>query len=1196
MPEQTENSPPPGSDEAGNKKLQQEQLQNPEEEGRQESAKLFKQGTEQLQKSAKTGDAGGGIAAFALIVAALFAFRRERREAQNNINAAPDTGGMDARTVDNPEEEIGKTNQSLTSGQDEEKKLQDEEAKLKTDLEALRKTELPAGPNVKLQQDLQTQISTVQSQRIKLTGSRAQLQARVTALNLERGRRDRLAQAMTKSIQANPNRIGESVQRSGNTLTIALRDGRPLTAADTNRLQEIQKQFGGYGLQISGSGNPLTLTVPAMFWSEWTAGQSSVGRGARLSILSFLRGPEPVAPQETEKQEQQKKKSAPPQENLPPQPPAKQNQDKTKQGNQPEQKTKSDGQPETKTKNQESEKKTKEQAPPAPYSPQEFLMKREAENISKTIEDLVNGTANVQTVVRIDELNAALDKAYKAASDEQWKASGEENSLGWAQVNADREAMVAPALYPKQVAEKQKAATEAKQKYEKAQQTTKRLLARRDRLSALSKDAYTEKQRRDAIVGFMNRTPEGGVRLEFISSPVNTLAIRELLNLGGTPGYQNRVRIDVPPLPGSAWRLQPDASGPTVEMIVKLVNGRALSAQEESALRTLAPVTAAVLEFNRSSRVAEVTLTPEGDLALQMKMASSHPQFADARKRFVEAASRVTPVRGESGNIIRFDPDALRQPGVLERIRLETEGNLREVTPQQSDRESLLLLIDSLPMNYSRFQYNRAWAEHMTNGIIVEQVIAALTDRGRDMHDFTIRTGIYCDEQGNIRERANPPAEGRMLIRNWATTFRATPAVGVALLSAINQRPTGLFSGEFNPDALGKSLESVSRSTTMRRLSTAEQNADLNRRAMDIQVGDLYSRMQQRLADRIQTFQTMLSQRDGLSFWDHVSENFIMGTISPAGLIALNLARAAGLENPLDVRPSTAMRQIRKRTQEALKVNEQLLKNLRNNFNRNSTPRQQIEFVETIRSEMADLNFTDINTRLEWCRKACDVMERGLGYADMAGQTFAERVPVLGPVLYSSLRNGVGMMAGEQIRNPDGTYRPRDWGDFGIDVAISTIPMGSRIPGLRQVGSMGVRMMIRRLGTTATRHVLRATLEQSKDMLKQQLQQIMQKVRDGKSWEEIWDETLAQEGDELIVSFFIGTAARIVASVAGDQAGKTMGDYANRSVRMARPQMQDLSRATTKMIRERVQKLTARQLEGPVKELINDIVDNHPEP
>ncbi len=1102
-----------------------EQMDSASESGNESSAKLLEQGTKALQESTKSEDFSAGLAGMALIIAALFAFIRERREARlKGQQAAPDTGGMDARTVDNVDDELAKTQKQMEEGGSREATLRQTEETIQKNISAIPTT---ATDRTEQTTKLNTELTAVRQELAKITVEQAQMRARVTALTIEKGRRRTLEEGMNKTIQANPNRLAEGVSIHGNRLEIMFR--RQATEAEGKRLEEIVKQFGSLGLQINREQNPMAITVPAVFWSEWSNGQASVGRGGRLAILSWLCGPRPPAANEaTQKQNNQ---PAPPPIETIPQPPAKVKEDAAQQTKEKEDQTKSGNQPGDKA-NQAAQKIEKTQAqPPAPaFSSAEFMRGGVEAAPAQVLERLLAGESiRPDSIVRV---GAVMILAYRKATD--------------------------PAV-PRPI---------------------------RDSAERIRKQLSDEYSRRTRLAGGeMTILGEGdGIAAEVRFPTADTLiALKELL--GYTPPHDY---ITLNNLPVSVWRESPDGNSPSIGMLLGLLGKRPLTPQERQALNRLTPFSSSVKNFNDTCTIAEVQLAPDNITPVfRIKMAINHPQYAVTSDRFRKAVTGITPITGETRTQFQVDANVLRAPGTLDRIRDAIEGNRREVTPEQADREALLLLVDHLPMTLSRNKYDRAKCGGFSNGIIVEQIIFALSERANV--PFRTITGMYCDDDGHLRQDSRGGADGPMLISNWATTLRTNPTLAIALLSGIRHEP-GSGSGGFSATRLGGSLDALNRTMTMRRPVTAqEQTQEVDRRYVDIQISDLYIRLENRLRTRSEAFQNMLAQNDNISLGDRISEGIIGTAINPVGYTVLELANFAGLELPGDPRPTAAVREIRARTREALELNEKLLKELPTSLEQTSTI-QKINRFDSIRQRMRDLNFQDINTRMEWTRKVCTAAEMGLHVADVAGETFAERVPVVGPVIYSSLRNGVGMMGGEQIRNPDGSMRNRDWGDFGINVAVSAIPFASlmnRIPGMKPLAGS----MLRRAIAYSAREVGRAAIDQARDTIRDELEKIVQKARDGKSWEEIWDETFtAQERDEVITSFLVGTAARTIVGVLGDQAGGALGDIFSRGMRFSRQSIQKMTQPLMKRMRQGAQNLANSQLVDPAREIVEQII------
>lgn len=1157
------------------------------EAGNKESETLFRQGRQNLEQARKNGDLGAALMGIALLLGAIFALRRQRRETTNSTQQMlAETGGFDPRIVDDPEATLKEIDAQHKTSAGRGKDLQDTIAKLETDLKA----QSNAGSTVALQ--LRRDIENAQQEAGKITGEGAQLGARIARLKIEQGRRQTIVQSANKSLTAvSPAR---NLTLQGNRLTIDFRD--PITGDQNERLENIRKQFGGYGVTIGMNQDNLqtvTLTVPAEFWSEWTSGLASTGRGARLAIFSFLTNAgESTTKQTEEKTKQSETKTN--QNNTPnqPTPPSSQETAKNQMQKQQNQEANDKGhkQAEQKIVNNQvmkDQEMKKQEIQKSSYSAVEFL-RNPTENIAQILEQHASGqTVDIRTSIRrIDEAYTICGKMYDEAFKTQWDSSSNESSLGWAHVAALREAESAPVFHPKQVAEYRAKERAAKKAYEDAQQQTKALTQRRDRLFTMQHTTIrAEQQRRDAIVGSLGSVEGSRDSNVWIVCPATntdgTLAMRELLGVTVPAGGRFSGRIE---FPASAWKEQPDASGPTIAMVLKITRGQPLTPQEETALAALAPITTAVRRFNRRSQMAEFVIE-NGQPSIRINMSTSHPQYAETSKRFVAAVEPIIPIAGVARGIYRFG-EALLNPQTLDRIAEAIEGNKREVSPEQADREVLLIMVDRLGLQRSRLGYTRERCARLPNAIVVEKIIEALSERTTANAEFMNYSWMYCDEQGNLRTKVNPPAEGSMLVANWATAMRATPTVGAAMLADIRWQSD---SDRYSP--LRSDLEALARTTVTTRVT--DQRQEYNRRASEIAVADVYSAVENRLHTRIQCFQTTLAQRDNISLGERISEVMIFGSLGTA----YDLSRMAGLDLPGDIRPSSAIRDIRKRTQDALKVNTALLEELRNMQFSGTPTTTQISLINDIVGRMADLNFTDINRRLQWCRTYCNIAERGLEYADMAAESFAGRAPVVGPILYATLRNGVGMMAGEQIRNSDGTYRPRDWGDFAINVGVAAIPIpGNRtlrmIPGYRSLERAGTRFALqfatRELVGIAKRNMIRSILDEAKDRLKAQLELVAKMVREGKSADEIWDVVSSQEPD--YVGWITGTAIRMISSSLGNAAGKYTSDMvSNVAGRLTREGLQKALQGMNKQISDGTAKATTAALEKGTKMMIEEI-------
>lgn len=1136
---------------------------------RKEAQETLRKSMEELRKGS---DSMAAFAAVGAMLAALFVIFRRRRPEQAAVDPTVETGGYEARAQDHPESELKRIADEAAANEQRGKDLQDTVKNLE---EQLRK-QPNAGDSVALQ--IRRDLTSAQEQMAKLTTDRAQLTARTVHLKIEQGRRHGMVDHFNTQLDAHPSsRAQRMALQPDGTVEVLLR--QPLSPQQLKEWQAMQ----GANARLNINGTTLTLTVPAAFWSQWSGGTADAGRDAREALFTWL-----LAPGEQQvKQEEQRTKEA--------QGKDKENQVKSKEN---EMKAKAEKDAEQLRKDQEAKQQAMEKSA---YSPQEFL-RLQPENLAQIIEKLVsNQSVSIRTSIRnVSAAHALCDKMYYEARDASWKSSSNASALGWAHVAALREADTAPMFHPKQVAEYRAKESAAKKAYEDEQQRTKSLTQRMERLAKIKEELWAEIQRRDAVVGYGNGGRE--TNISFTSSrstPISTestLAARELLGVTvSISGFWPRVEM-----PASVWRETPDGTGPTVTMIMKIAGGQPLTPQEEAALAVLAPITAAVRRFNRRAQVAQLEVDENGRPFLRLNMSSYHPQYEEVSTRLVAAVESIVTMTGppeHSRGIFRFS-EAILNPQILDRVADAIEGNRREVSPEQADREALMILVEQLGLHRSRLGYTREMCARLPNAIVVEKLIEALSGRTADNADFMHYSWIYCDEQGNVRRKVNPPAEGQILVPNWATTMRASPTVGAALLAGI----------EWNTDANNRyttarnQLEALARTSVVRRVT--DQRQEFNRRSSEIAVADLYSAVENRIHLRIQCFENTLAQPDDLTLGARVAERFIGFTVALPAQTALELVNLAGLEIPGDIRPSAAVRQIRRRTQDALKANTALLQELRSMQFTGTPTSAQINRINNIVTRMQDVNFQDINRRLEWTRKVCWVAERGLEYVDMAGETFANRVPIAGPLLYSTLRNGVGMLAGEQIRNPDGSYRPRDWSDFGINVATSLIPgdrIARMIPGVRSVEAASLRFLIRHgtvfLARAARRHAIESILNEAKDRLKSQLELVAKMHRDGRSWEEIWDAVSSQEPDYAGIIMSVGL--RLFAGGSGDAASKYIGSILSRGTQLVRADMRGVTEWVRKQAADRakqgVQKLiqgSPKLLESGTQEVMKAIADH----
>ncbi len=850
-------------------------------------------------------------------------------------------------------------------------------------------------------------------------------------------------------------------------------------------------------------------------------------------------------------------------------------------------------------------------------SMEERLDPKRLAEMESTINRLVSNQENVQNIVRIDDALAqwnVMNRAQGLGINPPQDLARRERELHSKQyslkLELDRENDAQMLRWEREL----KGVTEKLQRQRFAELRTKWQAAQKaeqeasskvqewrgntNRLSGLGKELMEEMNRRDTLAGMRprgvtadfsssvqpadeRRTREGGLRIPNRDSAETKIAVRELQSLGVTvtAGF-----ITTGPLPPSAWRDASQGNGCSAGMIRTLLGDRPLMPQEESALNTLAPATMSAFRFGRNVRGARLVVA-DGEPAISLNMDPAHRHFAEVRKRFVDSVQPILRITSESGATFKFGA-ALMNAQKLDQLTNAIDNGRREVSAEQADREILLLIVDQLPMSQSERKYTRDRFASRPNGVIVEEIIYAFI-RTQQTRNFRYRTGLYCDDHGNLRR--NPSYNGmnevgQMVCPHWATTFRASPSTGAAVLAAALG------------DTAVTSLEAYSNTTRVRALPTeAARNTEVERRRNEIGVGSLFVHVEGSILTRIAAFEAMLRLPDNITFGERLSENYM--TLGAAS--ALDLAHLAGLDlsGSIDIRPSSQVRAIRKLTTERLAE----VRRLHAEFlalSLSGSPAQQIAQLEGIARSIPGLNLQEFQSRLKLTQQICYGTEVALEYVDMAAETFSVSVPVAGPLLYTSLRNGVGMMAGEQIRNPDGSYRPRDWMDFGISVGTSVIP-GQRfvrmIPGVNQISRVGTRWALRyatrHMTASLRRNAIRSFLEESRDRLRDQLRLVAQMSHDGKTWEEIWDRVAAQEPD--YVGFIMSCGVRMLAHTGGDAVEKHLGAYLARiGTRMVRTELQALSNAMTKRLSEGASKLLGKSVHHYGEELIKNLAEH----
>ncbi|NOS68136.1 MAG: hypothetical protein HOO67_07315, partial [Candidatus Peribacteraceae bacterium] len=546
--------------------------------------------------------------------------------------------------------------------------------------------------------------------------------------------------------------------------------------------------------------------------------------------------------------------------------------------------------------------------------------------------------------------------------------------------------------------------------------------------------------------------------------------------------------------------------------------------------------------------------------------------------------------------------------------------NLREVSAQQFDREALIIAIETLELGEGIRPITTANVANITNALIVERMIENFSTAFRN-RNFLQRRGVVCDAEGNLRQYqpgSDDPYAGPIITSNWATLLRGSPVTGLQILARACTDP-GPNLSIFNPSGLLKysvsriNGEQAERPTLLDRLSelssttrprVENRDSEATRRAQEFVVADLHARLMIRLEDRIGALKGNIANPGGITWKERVAENAIAygaaGALGggPIGIGALGAYDGinAGREflgmgrfnNPIDVRPTNIEAMQKQREGTALKANEALYQEL-SAMNLSGTMTSQVNALQSIWDRMdqeGKVNYAEFTQRLEWARTLCDWAETGLSWADTAGQTFAQRVPVIGPLLYSVLRNGVGMLAGERVRDANGGYRDLDWGDFAINVVTDQIPLGSianLVPGARPLARLTVRRLLRDI----PRRMVRATLEEARDRIKEPIRLVATRLNEGATWGQVVDELSQIQPD--YTSFFLSAGVRFLADIAGDTAAQRIRGMLARGIPSIPRNWRPLSLSNGKQVAEQARKLARNDMNAQATELIDMI-------
>ncbi len=282
---------------------QEQQTENKDlEQDVKETTELVQNGIKQLRESR---DAGSGLAAFALIVAALFAFRRQRTEQNTKLDPVHEGVRLEAMTQENPESALKETDDRIAERTTEQTTLQTEIKSLEQRI-STPPSELTDQQRKDLVAQLNAQLNTARQQLVKVSGEIAALNRLRAQLVLEQQRRAKIMGSLQGALTAGSR--ASAVTLSGNALNITFR--QDVTDADRKQVEAAAKR-----LRIetpSFSGRTVTMAVPPQFWSPSRTNEiAAAGFDARAGIFAWLAGSnEPEAKQNNAPPQEVKKNEA----------------------------------------------------------------------------------------------------------------------------------------------------------------------------------------------------------------------------------------------------------------------------------------------------------------------------------------------------------------------------------------------------------------------------------------------------------------------------------------------------------------------------------------------------------------------------------------------------------------------------------------------------------------------------------------------------------------------------------------------------------------------------------------------------------------------------------------------------------------------------------------------------------------------